>query len=140
MYFSYLGMYCSHSVFVYVARIDCINSEILMCSCVFNKLYICVLLRLFGWKKLEICRFRYTTQNARYPQYSLQSSILQLLLTWLYQHLKMPLLFSLIFFLWPAPFFLKLDLFYINYTVSSQAAAYGCVLWGKYPMEYRILV
>lgn len=32
MYFSYLGMYCSHLIFVYVARIQAVeNSEILMC-------------------------------------------------------------------------------------------------------------
>lgn len=29
---------------------DCINSEILMCSCVFNKLYICVLFLFFFLK------------------------------------------------------------------------------------------
>lgn len=45
-----------------------------MCSCVFNKLYICVLLRIsFGLYKatLKFAAFSHTTQNARFLNFSI---------------------------------------------------------------------
>ena len=51
---------------------DCINSEILMCLCVFNKLYICVLfLFFFFFLNLEVCNHSRTIQNTRFLNFKI---------------------------------------------------------------------